>query len=122
MTARRYDVILVGGGHNGLVAAGYLARAGLDVLVLERRQVVGGPCSVVEYFPGYTAAMTNSPGSLEPRIVADMRLEDFGLAFTHPDPTPGGALPRRAHLRRLAREGAGGGGAAQILRARCPGL
>ena len=87
MTAGRHDAILVGGGHNGLVAAGYLARAGLDVLVLERRHVVGGPCSVVEYFPGYTAAMTNSPGSLEPRIVADMRLAEFGLTFTHPNPT-----------------------------------
>ncbi len=87
MTARRHDAILVGGGHNGLVAAGYLARAGLDVLVLERRDVVGGPCGVVEYFPGYTAAITNSPGSLEPRVVADMRLEEFGLAFSHPDPT-----------------------------------
>lgn len=46
-----YDAIIVGGGHNGLVAAGYLAREGLKVLVLERRSVVGGPCSVLEYFP-----------------------------------------------------------------------
>jgi phytoene dehydrogenase-like protein len=78
---------VVGGGHNGLVAAGYLARAGRKVLVLERRERVGGPCSVVEYFPGYIAAMTNSPGSLEPKIVADMRLAEHGLKWWHPNPS-----------------------------------
>ena len=44
MTAKTYDCIVVGGGHNGLVAAGYLAKAGRKVLVLERRHVVGGCC------------------------------------------------------------------------------
>ncbi|MGH2383456.1 MAG: phytoene desaturase family protein [Candidatus Limnocylindria bacterium] len=82
-----YEAILVGGGHNGLVAAHYLARAGLKVIVLERRHVVGGPCSVLEYFPGYVGAFTNSPGSLEPKIVRDMELEHFGLRFTRPDPS-----------------------------------
>lgn len=86
MTAK-YDVIVIGAGHNGLVAAGYLARAGRTVLVVERRDRVGGPCSVVEYFPGYTAAITNSPGSLEPKIVTDMDLARFGLRFLHPDPS-----------------------------------
>jgi phytoene dehydrogenase-like protein len=83
----RYDAILVGGGHNGLVAAGYLARRGLKVLVLERRPVVGGPCSPLEFFPGYWGAFTNSPGSLEPKIVQDLELERFGLAFRRPDPS-----------------------------------
>jgi phytoene dehydrogenase-like protein len=92
---RNFDVIVVGGGHNGLTAAGYLARTGLKVLVLERRPQVGGPCSVVEYFPGYTAAITNSPGSLEPRIMADLKLEEHGLRWHYPDPSmvmpfPGG--------------------------------
>jgi phytoene dehydrogenase-like protein len=82
-----FDAIVVGGGHNGLTAAGYLAMAGRRVLVLERRDVVGGPCSVVEYFPGFTAAITNSPGSLEPKVVADLRLREFGLRFVHPDPS-----------------------------------
>jgi phytoene dehydrogenase-like protein len=67
-----YDAIIVGGGHNGLVAGGYLARAGLRVMVLERRALVGGPCAAYEYFPGYQAAMTNSPGSL-------VRQPPFGL-------------------------------------------
>src|SRR5579872_1235439 len=83
----RYDAIVVGGGHNGLVATHYLARAGLSVVTLERRHVVGGPCGPVEYFPGYRAAITNSPGSLEPKIVRDMRLEEFGLEFVRPDPS-----------------------------------
>jgi phytoene dehydrogenase-like protein len=82
----RYDAIIVGGGHNGLVAAFYLAQAGKSVLVLERRHVVGGPAATVEYFPGYRSAITNSPGSLEPKIVADMRLEQMGLRWIKPDP------------------------------------
>lgn len=81
-----YDAIIVGGGHNGLVAAFYLAKAGQSVLVLERRHVVGGPAATVEYFPGYRSAITNSPGSLEPKIVADMKLESFGLTWKKPSP------------------------------------
>ena len=84
---KRYDVILAGGGHNGLTCAAYLARAGLRVLVCERRHIVGGPCAEYEYFPGYRASITNSPGSLEPKVVADLELERHGLTFTHPDPT-----------------------------------
>ena len=84
---KRYDVILAGGGHNGLACAAYLARAGLRVLVCERRHIVGGPCAEYEYFPGYRASITNSPGSLEPRVVADLELERHGLKFTRPDPT-----------------------------------
>lgn len=82
----RYDAVIVGGGHNGLVAAFYLARAGHSVAVLERRGVVGGPAATVEYFPGYRSAITNSPGSLEPKIVSDMKLEEFGLRWAKPDP------------------------------------
>ena len=50
--ADRYDAVIVGAGHNGLVTAGYLAGAGLSVLVLERRDVVGGACVTEEPLPG----------------------------------------------------------------------
>ena len=83
----RHEVVVVGGGHNGLSCAAYLARAGVDVLVLEQRHIVGGPCAEYEYFPGYRASITNSPGSLEPKIVADLELERFGLTFTRPNPS-----------------------------------
>lgn len=84
---QRFDAIVVGGGHNGLVAAHYLASAGLKVAVFERREVVGGPASVNEFFPGYRGAFSNSPGSLEPKVVSDMELERHGLAWTRPDPS-----------------------------------
>ena len=85
--AKRHEVIIVGGGHNGLTCGAYLARAGVDVLVLEQRHIVGGPCAEYEYFPGYRASITNSPGSLEPKVVADLELARYGLVFTSPDPT-----------------------------------
>ena len=49
----RYDAIVVGAGHNGLIAAGYLAKAGKKVLVLERRSIIGGATVTEEWFPGY---------------------------------------------------------------------
>jgi phytoene dehydrogenase-like protein len=82
-----YDAIIVGGGHNGLTAACYLARAGLETLVLEQREIAGGLCSPLEFFSGYTASITNSPGSLEPKIVQELELERFGLSFIKPDPS-----------------------------------
>ncbi|MCG8358961.1 MAG: NAD(P)/FAD-dependent oxidoreductase [Kiloniellales bacterium] len=82
-----HDVLILGGGHNGLVAAGYLAAAGLNVAIAERNDFVGGPAARREFMPGYFSTITNSPGSLEPVIVSDMRLTDFGLRFVRPDPT-----------------------------------
>ena len=84
---QRFDVIAVGGGHNNLVAAHYLAASGLKVGVFERRFVVGGACSTFEFFPGYRTAFTNSPGSLEPKIVKDLALEEHGLRWIRPDPS-----------------------------------
>ncbi len=76
----RYDALIVGGGHNGLVCAFYLARAGLKVRVLERRGVVGGAAVTEEFHPGFrnsTASYTVS--LLRPRIIADMGLHQRGL-------------------------------------------
>ena len=82
-----YDVAIVGGGHNALVCAGYLAGAGLKVVVLERRHVLGGPAAKVEFLPGYSFTFSNSPGSFEPKIARDLELERHGLRFRTQDPT-----------------------------------
>ena len=79
MTAR-YDALIVGGGHNGLVCAFYLARAGMKVRVLERRDVVGGAAVTEEFAPGFrnsTASYTVS--LLQPKVITDMRLHERGL-------------------------------------------
>jgi phytoene dehydrogenase-like protein len=76
----KYDAIVIGGGHNGLVTACYLARAKWKVLVLERRYVVGGACVTEEIFPGFkvsTAAYVNS--LFRPEIVRDLHLRDYGF-------------------------------------------
>ncbi len=75
-----YDAIVIGGGHNGLVTACYLARAKWKVLVLERRDLVGGACVSEEIWPGYkvsTAAYVNS--LFRPEIIRDLRLRDYGF-------------------------------------------
>ncbi len=81
------DVIIIGGGHNALVTAFYLAKGGRKPLVLERRPVVGG-CAVTEEFtPGYKApTLAHTLGPLRPSIVRDMQLERRGIQFLRPDP------------------------------------
>ncbi|GAB4520184.1 MAG: NAD(P)/FAD-dependent oxidoreductase [Amphiplicatus sp.] len=75
-----YDAVLIGGGHNGLVCAFYLARAGLKVRVCERRAVVGGAAVTEEFHPGFrNSAASYTVSLLNPRIIADMRLADYGL-------------------------------------------
>src|ERR1700756_1872514 len=74
------DAIIVGAGHNGLTCAAYLAMAGLDVRVFERRNVVGGACVTEEFHPGFrnsTAAYT--VGLLQPKIIRDLKLGERGL-------------------------------------------
>lgn len=83
----RYDAIVVGGGHNGLVVAAYLGRSGLKTLVVEASPRLGGPAATVEFMPGYFSTIANSPGSLEPKIVRELELEHYGLRFVRPDPT-----------------------------------
>ncbi len=80
--AGTYDAIIIGAGHNGLVTAAYLARAGWKVLVLERRHVLGGACTTEETFPGFkvsTAAYVNSLFRKE--IIQELRLADHGFAL-----------------------------------------
>ncbi|WP_407560899.1 phytoene desaturase family protein [Streptomyces sp. 184] len=84
---RRLDAVVVGGGHNGLVAAAYLGRAGLRVAVVEARDRLGGPCGAYEFLPGRSLSFTNSPGSLNPAVVRELRLADHGLRFVRADPT-----------------------------------
>jgi phytoene dehydrogenase-like protein len=83
-----YDVAIVGGGHNGLTAAAYLARAGLSVLVLERREIVGGCCVTEEIAPGCRVSTTSYIASmLRPEVISELRLADHGLRMIPCDPS-----------------------------------
>jgi phytoene dehydrogenase-like protein len=93
----RYDVVIVGGGHNGLVAAAYVARAGLSCLVLERRQAVGGAAVSERVFPGFDVRLSRYAYlvSLLPRRIVDelgldVRLVRRAVSSYTPDPRAGG--------------------------------
>jgi phytoene dehydrogenase-like protein len=94
-----YDSIIIGGGHNGLVAAAYLARGGRKVLVLERRELVGGCAVTEEVWPGYrvsTAAYLTS--LLQDRIVQELELARFGYRVDAKDPAFFSAFPDGRHF------------------------
>src|SRR2546426_12043096 len=79
--SRLVNIIIIGAGHNGLVTAAYLAKAGLKPVVLERREIVGGGCINEEIHPGFwCSTLTRSTGPLLPRIIKDLQLERHGLA------------------------------------------
>src|SRR5947209_2498481 len=75
-----YDVVIIGGGHNGLTCAAYLGRAGLKVKVVERRPIVGGAAVTEEFHPGFRNSVAAYAVSLlNPKIITDLRLFDHGL-------------------------------------------
>jgi phytoene dehydrogenase-like protein len=92
---QRYDVAIIGGGHNGLTAAAYLARAGRRVVVLERRHIVGGAAVTEEVFPGFYFSVCSYVVSLlRPEIIRELELRRHGLELLPLDgtftPLPGG--------------------------------
>jgi len=83
---KTYDVIIIGGGHNGLTAAAVLARAGKQVLVLERRQVLGGAAATEALWPGYRVNTgAEDAGIFADAILSDLHLKMSGLDFVEPD-------------------------------------
>jgi len=98
--ARRFDAVVIGGGHNGLVCAAYLAAAGLDVCVLERRGVLGGAAVTEEFHPGFrnsTASYTVS--LLNPKVIRDLRLAQHGLRIVARPIANFLPLPEGGHLK-----------------------
>src|SRR5215470_14379061 len=80
------DVVIIGGGHNGLVTAFYLAKAGFKPLVLERRAQPGGAAITEEFHPGFhCSTLAHSAGPLRPDIVRDMELSKHGVQFITPE-------------------------------------
>lgn len=96
---KSYDCIIIGAGHNGLVTAAYLAKAGYKVLVLERRDVLGGCCVTEEVWPGYkvsTASYVNS--LLRPEIIRDLELKKFGFEMLPRSPSSFTPFPDDRYL------------------------
>ncbi|HWZ82744.1 MAG TPA: NAD(P)/FAD-dependent oxidoreductase [Terriglobales bacterium] len=92
--AETRDVIIVGGGHNGLVTAFYLAKAGFKPLVLERRAQVGGAAITEEFHPGFrSSTLAHNAGSLRADVVRDMQLKQHGLELITPEVSTASLLP-----------------------------
>lgn len=98
-TSTTYDAIIIGAGHNGLVTAAYLAKAGYKVLVLERREIVGGCCITEELWPGFkvsTAAYVNS--LLRPEIIKELELKKYGFEMLPRSPSSFTPFPDGRYL------------------------
>ena len=86
MASGAHDAVVIGGGHNGLVTAAYLARAGLGTLVLERRASVGGAAATSELARGFRVpTLAHTVGRLRASVVRDLGLRERGLAFLAPE-------------------------------------
>jgi phytoene dehydrogenase-like protein len=97
--SQAFEAIIVGGGHNGLVTAAYLARAGRRVLVLESRELVGGCAVTEEIWPGYRVSTASYLSSLmQEKVVRDLELERFGYHVDAKDPAFFSAFPGGSHL------------------------
>lgn len=108
--SQKYDAIIIGGGHNGLICAAYLAKAGRKVLVLEKRHVLGGAAVSEEVYPGFTFSVASYVVSLfRPHIIRELQLADHGYEVIPMDcsflPLPNGdSLARWADPQRSRRE------------------
>ena len=93
-TNSTFDAVVIGGGHNGLTAAAYLARAGLSTLVLERREIIGGCCVTEEIAPGCRVSTTSYIASmLRPEVISELQLAEHGLRMVPCDPAIQVAFP-----------------------------
>src|SRR5438552_15441438 len=93
------DIVIIGGGHNGLVTAFYLAKAGFKPLVLERRNQVGGAAITEEFHPGFrSSVLAHSAGPLRPEVIRDMQLEKHGLKLITPEVAVAALSPDGAAL------------------------
>ena len=78
----RFDIVIIGGGHNGLTCAAYLAGAGLSVCVLERRAILGGAAVTEEFHPGFrNSTLSYTVSLLNPKVIRDLRLAEHGLSI-----------------------------------------
>jgi phytoene dehydrogenase-like protein len=94
-----YDAIIIGGGHNGLVTAGYLAKAGYNVAVFEKRYIEGGCAVTEEPFPGFKFSSLSYVNSLfRPEIIRDLKLKDFGFEMLPRSPSSFTPFPNGTHL------------------------
>jgi phytoene dehydrogenase-like protein len=99
MNSDRYDAVIIGGGHNGLVAAAYLARAGRRTLVLERRTALGGAAGTEEIFPGYRVEVgAQDGGFFRPEIARDLELASHGVRYLEAPATVLALLPEGRSL------------------------
>lgn len=99
-------VVIVGGGHNGLVAAGLLAKKGLKPLVLEKRAVLGGASVTEEFHPGYrVSSLAHAAGPFRASVAASLNLDRYGLVTLEPDPRVLAPLPDGRHVALFADPG-----------------